>query len=90
MLEFNPYFRPSAEELLRNPIFDHIRQPNLERMASEKLTIESVEDNYGSQGKELSAKQERQLINKAKVGLVNELLQLKEQGQNYRITTINE
>jgi len=59
-------------------------------MASEKLTIESVEDNYSSQGKELSAKQERQLINKAKVGLVNELLQLKEQGQNYRITTINE
>ena len=25
MLEFNPYFRPSAKELLKNKIFDTVR-----------------------------------------------------------------
>ena len=27
MLEFNPYMRPSAKDLLRESIFDHIRLP---------------------------------------------------------------
>jgi hypothetical protein len=30
MLEYNPYFRPSAEILLKNKIFDSIRIPVLE------------------------------------------------------------
>ena len=25
LLEFNPYFRPTAKELLKHPIFDEIR-----------------------------------------------------------------
>jgi mitogen-activated protein kinase 1/3 len=39
MLTFNPYFRPSAKNLLQSKIFDRIRQPELERPAPFKLVI---------------------------------------------------
>ena len=39
MLEYNPYFRPSAEMLLKNPIFDKIRIPALERSAQCKIFL---------------------------------------------------
>lgn len=35
MLEYNPFFRPTAKECLQNPIFDEIRVPALERDAPE-------------------------------------------------------
>ena len=35
MLEYNPFFRPSAKECLQNPIFDDIRVNMLERDATE-------------------------------------------------------
>ena len=35
MLEYNPFFRPSAKECLQNPAFDEIRVPMLERDATE-------------------------------------------------------
>jgi hypothetical protein len=33
MLEFNPNFRPSAAECLKNKLFDQIRVPQLENPA---------------------------------------------------------
>lgn len=39
MLEFNPNFRASAESLLSNPIFDSVRDPELEIVAEEKVDI---------------------------------------------------
>mmetsp|Transcript_32118 Transcript_32118/g.49116 ORF Transcript_32118/g.49116 Transcript_32118/m.49116 type:complete len:99 (+) Transcript_32118:403-699(+) len=39
MLEFNPHFRQSAKELLRSPIFDKIRRPEMEKAASSKLSL---------------------------------------------------
>jgi hypothetical protein len=33
MLEFNPYFRVTAAECLKNKIFDEIRIPHLEESA---------------------------------------------------------
>lgn len=39
MLEFNPYFRPSAEIILKNKIFDKIRVPALENLAKSKIFI---------------------------------------------------
>jgi len=33
MLEFNPYFRQSAGDLLKNKVFDCIRRPELEQPA---------------------------------------------------------
>lgn len=39
MLEYNHYFRPSAEQLLKYPIFDSIRIPQNEVTAPYKLVI---------------------------------------------------
>jgi hypothetical protein len=33
LLEFNPYDRSSAAELLKNPVFDKVRDPIMERRA---------------------------------------------------------
>ena len=40
MLEYNPFFRPSAKECLQNPIFDEIRVTLLERDATEQIVTE--------------------------------------------------
>ena len=42
MLEINPYFRPSAQQLLKNPVFDGSRIPKNEVTApcKEKINID--------------------------------------------------
>lgn len=40
MLEFNPFFRPTAHEILKNKIFDSIRVPELEKGAPITYNIE--------------------------------------------------
>ena len=45
MLEFNPYFRPRAKDLLRNKIFDPFRMKNLEAGSPEKIIINIDKDN---------------------------------------------
>ena len=40
MTEFNPYFRPSARQLLKNKIFDDIRKKDIEENAPFKITID--------------------------------------------------
>ena len=44
MLEFNPGFRPEASELLKNKVFDRIRNAELEREAPFKISLE-VDEN---------------------------------------------
>ena len=39
MLEFNPNFRASAESLLSNPVFDPVRDPDLEIVAEQRVDI---------------------------------------------------
>ena len=39
MLQFNPYFRPTASELLKNPIFDGIRIKDNETKAPFKIAM---------------------------------------------------
>ena len=41
MTEFNPYFRPSAKELLKNKIFDSIRKKKLEEKAPYKIMVDT-------------------------------------------------
>ena len=40
MLQFNPYFRPSAKELLENKIFDNYRREDLEEASPFKLSLD--------------------------------------------------
>ena len=40
MLEFNPYFRPTARQLLKNKIFDSIRIPSIEERSPQKIVID--------------------------------------------------
>lgn len=40
MLQINPYFRPSAKELLSNKIFDKYRRDDLEEPSPFKLTLD--------------------------------------------------
>lgn len=45
MLEFNPYHRPSAYQLLQHEVFDSIRQRNNELNSKNKIEIkEDVND----------------------------------------------
>lgn len=44
MLEFNPYFRPSARELIRSAYFDDVRIEAYEMHTPGKLTLEIDED----------------------------------------------
>lgn len=37
MLEFNPYFRLTAKQALRNKIFDKIREPHFEKPSPVKI-----------------------------------------------------
>ena len=43
MLELNPYFRPSARQLIKNPIFDSIRVTQNEKTSPHtvKLSVDS-------------------------------------------------
>ncbi len=40
MLEFNPFFRPTAKECLQSKMFDGIRVPGLESSAPFKINID--------------------------------------------------
>ncbi len=46
MLEFNPYFRPTAKECLQNKIFDNIRVAGLEISAPFKINIDVDRNQY--------------------------------------------
>lgn len=39
MTEFNPYYRPTAKSLLKNNIFDQIRESKIENLNVEKIEI---------------------------------------------------
>ena len=45
MLQFNPYFRGTASDLLKNKIFDNIRDPKMEEPAPFKIVLEYDEAN---------------------------------------------
>lgn len=44
MLEINPYFRPSAKQLLKHKIFDNVRQENDKKSAPFKVKI-NIDEN---------------------------------------------
>jgi serine/threonine protein kinase len=46
MLQFNPYYRPTAKECLQHKIFDHIRVAGLESNAPFKINIDADRNEY--------------------------------------------
>lgn len=40
MLQFNPHFRPTANELLKDKMFDKIRQEELEELPAFKIVMD--------------------------------------------------
>jgi len=40
MLSFNPYFRPTAKDLLKNEIFDDYRMPDIEDLCPHKIVMD--------------------------------------------------
>ena len=39
MLEYNPYYRPTAKQLLKSKLFDDIRVPDMQVIAPFKIVI---------------------------------------------------
>lgn len=46
MLEFNPYFRITAEKALQSKIFDKIRLKQYEKPTTEKIKLEIYKDDF--------------------------------------------
>ena len=46
MLEFNPYYRPSARCLMKNSIFDKIRQKEQEKKSSVRVKLQYDKEKY--------------------------------------------
>jgi serine/threonine protein kinase len=45
LIQINPFFRPTAKECLKNPIFDHIRNPKLEKTSvTNKIKLDIDQD----------------------------------------------
>ena len=46
MLEFNPFFRPTARELLQHPVFNKLYDPRHDIQAPYKIYIDIDENEY--------------------------------------------
>ena len=82
MLEFNPYFRPTAKECLQNKIFDNIRVTGLEISAPFKINID-VDRNqhqfdYENAEQNQSKQETKKEINMFKYFVLEEFQKLKE------------
>ena len=44
LLEFNPHFRSSAREILKSPVFNSVRDPQLEKRAKDTIHLKIDED----------------------------------------------
>lgn len=83
MLEFNPYFRPTAKECLSSKLFDSIRVAGLEASAPFKINIDVDRNEYKFDYEEANLKftdlDHSTISNKFKEFVLEEVLKLKEQ-----------
>ena len=43
IMAFNPYFRPTVDEILAHPFFAEVRDPSLEKNAEHEITVDCEE-----------------------------------------------
>ena len=83
MLEFNPYFRPTAKECLQSKLFDSIRVAGLEASAPFKINIDVDRNEYKFDYEEANLKfsdlAHSSIVTKFKEFVLEEVLKLKEQ-----------
>ena len=83
MLEFNPYYRPTAKECLQSKLFDSIRVAGLEASAPFKINIDVDRNEYKFDYEEANLKfsdlDHTSLVAKFKEFVLEEVLKLKEQ-----------
>jgi len=68
MLQFNPYFRPNAKELLKHPIFDELRDKDLEKRSQYKILIDMDGDNSSGE------KKKKELISEIQSNVIMQLV----------------
>ena len=79
MTEFNPYFRPTAKELLKHKIFDDIRMKEIEENAPYKICIDvdqydTLKPNYEDDEIDLYSEHERiKRIKKIQMCVIKEI-----------------
>lgn len=74
MLEYNPYFRPTAKQLLKNKIFDKIRDKNNEMKAPFKIVMNQNEDIDNFDYREMKFTNEKvKVINSIKERIIKEV-----------------
>lgn len=83
MLEFNPYYRPTAKECLQSKLFDSIRVPGLEASAPFKINIDvdrnEFKFDYEETNTKFSEMNHQQQIEKFKQFVLEEVSKQKEQ-----------
>ena len=82
MLEFNPYFRPTAKECLSHPLFKNIRVLGLETSAPFKINIDVDRNEHKFDYEETNTKftdlNHQKIISTFRGFVFEEVLKLKE------------
>ena len=74
MLSFNPYFRPTAKDLLKNKIFDNIRIPSIEEPCPHKIVVNI--DRTSPHDDDLTKEEAKESIKEIKLKVVKEFIKL--------------
>ena len=70
MLQFNPVFRPSASDLLKLPIFDNVRVPELEMWTGRKKRL-NMKNTPNMQSETVEHREEEKDVDEATHRLLN-------------------
>ena len=87
MLEFNPYFRPTAKELLKHRVFDNLRSGQ-EVSAPKKIVIDidvnEFKQPYGDESSKKMTDNE-ELNTQIKINIVKEYVKFNQVAENMRV-----
>ena len=82
LLEFNPYFRPSAAEIIKSPIFDQIRVPALENLSPKEIHQQDFSEYFDYNSYKTVGISEDELHKALKDELMKEIRKVKKAKKN--------